>query len=70
MPIALMPDWLRTIANYNPITFVVDGMRQLVFHTSAGAQYSVAVDLLGITVFAVLMIFFGAVLARKALLRT
>jgi ABC-2 type transport system permease protein len=70
IPIALMPEWLKTVAGYNPITFVVDGMRQLVFHTSIGAQYSVGVDLLGITVFAGLMISLGAVLARKALLRS
>jgi len=70
IPIALMPSWLKTVAGYNPITFVVDGMRQLVFHTSIGAQYSIGVDLLGITIFAVLMISLGAVLSRKALLRT
>jgi len=70
IPIALMPDWLRAVANYNPLTFVVDGMRQLVFHTSIGAQYSVAADFLGISVFAALMVSLGAVLARKALLRT
>jgi ABC-type polysaccharide/polyol phosphate export permease len=65
-----MPEWLKAVAGYNPITFVVDGMRQLVFHTSIGAQYSVGVDLLGITVFAALMISLGAVLSRKALLRS
>lgn len=70
IPIALMPAWLKTVAGYNPITFVVDGMRQLVFHTSVGAQYSIGVDLLGITIFAALMISLGAMLSRKALLRT
>jgi ABC-2 type transport system permease protein len=70
IPIALMPEWLKSVARYNPITFVVDGMRQLVFHTSIGAQYSIGVDLLGITIFAALMISFGAVLSRKALLRS
>jgi ABC-2 type transport system permease protein len=69
IPIALMPDWLRTIALYNPITFVVDGMRQLVFDTDVGAEYSVAVDMLGIGIFSALMVFLGAVLARRALLR-
>jgi ABC-2 type transport system permease protein len=70
IPIALMPQWLKTVAGYNPLTFVVDGMRQLIFHTSIGAQCSIAVDLLGITIFAALMISLGAVLSRKALLRT
>ena len=70
IPIALMPDWLKAVAKYNPLTFMVDGMRQLVFHSSIGAQWSVGVDLLGIGVFAALMMALGAVLARKALLRT
>lgn len=70
IPIALMPSWLQSIARYNPITFVVDGMRQLVFHTSIGSVYPVGVDLIGVGVFATLMIGLGAVLSRKALLRT
>lgn len=70
IPIVFMPDWLKAVARYNPITFVVDGMRQLVFHTSVGSEYSVGVDLLGITIFAALMISLGAVLSRKALLRS
>jgi ABC-2 type transport system permease protein len=70
IPIALMPNWLQTIAKYNPITFVVDGMRQLVFHTSVGSVYPVGVDLIGVGVFSALMIGLGAMLSRKALLRT
>ena len=70
IPVALMPGWLKTVAGYNPLTFVVDGMRQLIFHTSIGSEYSVGVDLLGITIFAVLMISLGAVLSRRALLRS
>lgn len=69
IPVALMPSWLETIARYNPITFVVDGMRQLVFHTSIGSEYSVAIDFLGIGIFCALMVSIGAVLARRALLR-
>jgi hypothetical protein len=44
-------------------------MRQLVFGTSVGAEYSIAIDLLGIGIFSALMIGLGAVLARRALLR-
>jgi ABC-2 type transport system permease protein len=69
IPIALMPDWLKAVARYNPLTFVVDGMRQLVFDTSIGAEYSVAVDLLGIGVFCAIMVALGSLLARRALLR-
>lgn len=70
IPIALMPSWLQSIARYNPITFVVDGMRQLVFHNSVGSEYSIGIDLLGVTIFTALMVGLGAVLSRKALLRS
>lgn len=69
IPVALMPNWLATVARYNPLTFVVDGMRQLVFKTSIGAEYSVPVDFLGIGVFCALMLGLGTFLTRKALLR-
>jgi len=70
IPLPLMPSWLQTIARYNPVTFVVDGMRQLVFHTSVGSVYSVGVDLLGIGAFCTIMVILGSMLARKALLRS
>jgi len=69
IPIYLMPAWLKSVAAYNPLTFVVDGMRQLVFDNHIGAQYSVAVDFLGIGVFSALMVGMGAILSRRALLR-
>jgi ABC-type polysaccharide/polyol phosphate export permease len=28
---ALMPNWLKTIVNYNPLTLAADGLRQLAF---------------------------------------
>jgi len=69
IPIKLMPDWLATIATYNPLTFAVDALRQLAFMTSDGATHPLAIDLLGITVFSVLMIGIGALVTRSALVR-
>jgi len=69
VPISLMPDWLATIARYNPVTFAVDGMRQLVFQTDLGAVHSLGADLLGIAVFCAVMIGLGAFLSRRALMR-
>ncbi len=69
VPISLMPDWLATVARYNPVTFAVDGMRQLVFQTDVGAVHSLGADLLGIAVFCAVMIGLGALLSRRALMR-
>jgi len=68
-PISLMPGWLASIAKYNPITFAVDGVRQLVFNTSLGSAHSIGIDVLGIAVFSSLMIAIGTTLSRRALMR-
>jgi len=41
-PIAMMPDWLKAIARFNPLTYLVDAMRTLMIH---GAR---SIDGLGI----------------------
>jgi ABC-2 type transport system permease protein len=69
IPISLMPDWLASIARYNPITFAVDAARQMIFQTSSGSLYSIPVDLLGLFIFAGLMVTLGAVITKRALVR-
>jgi len=69
IPITVMPDWLASIAKYNPITFAVDAARQIVFQTSEGAIYSVQVDLLGLFIFSLCMVLLGAVITKRALVR-
>jgi ABC-2 type transport system permease protein len=34
-PLAMMPDWLKIVARFNPLTYLVDAMRTLMIH---GAQ--------------------------------
>ena len=34
-PIAMMPDWLKMVAQFNPLTYLVDAMRTLMIQ---GAQ--------------------------------
>jgi ABC-2 type transport system permease protein len=34
-PIAMMPDWLKIVARFNPLTYLVDAMRTLMIQ---GAQ--------------------------------
>jgi ABC-2 type transport system permease protein len=65
-PTFLMPDWLKTVANYNPLTLAVDGARQFVFHT-ANPIYPVALDLLGLLIAAVLFLGLALVVAKKTM---
>lgn len=45
-PIALMPDWLKTISTFNPLTYQVDALRALMIngaHSQFGIMYDFAI---------------------------
>jgi ABC-2 type transport system permease protein len=37
-PISLMPDWLQLLARVNPLTYMVDSLRQLMVQGAEGAD--------------------------------
>ncbi len=43
-PVAIMPDWLKVVAAVNPLTYMVDALRQLMVHGGVGAD-PIAVDI-------------------------
>lgn len=67
-PTVLMPDWLKTVANLNPITLAADGIRQLVFD-SPQPVYDLSVDIMGLVLFASFFLLLGWFLARKVMNR-
>jgi len=67
-PTVLMPDWLKTVANLNPITLAADGIRQLVFD-SPQPVYDLSVDIMGLALFASFFLLLGWFLARKVMNR-
>jgi len=42
-PIALMPDWLKTISTFNPLTYQVDALRALMIN-GAHSEFGIAYD--------------------------
>lgn len=67
-PTSMMPDWLKAVANVNPITLAADAIRQLVFENPQPV-YDLSVDLLGLLLFASFFVMLGWFLARKAMTR-
>lgn len=67
-PTSMMPDWLKAVANVNPITLAADAIRQLVFENPQPV-YDLSVDLLGLLLFAGFFVMLGWFLARKAMTR-
>jgi len=67
-PTAMMPEWLKTVANMNPITWASDAIRQLVFENPQPI-YDLSVDVLGLLLFAAFFLLIGWFMARRVLNR-
>ncbi len=65
-PTSFMPDWLKGVANYNPLTLAVDAARQFMFHT-ASPIYDIGVDLIGLFVIAVVFLVISVLVARRTM---
>jgi len=59
-PLSLMPEWLRTIASVNPLTYLVEALRMLMIEGSESAHSL----LLDFTVLGVVFIIFVAIAAK------
>ena len=44
-PLAALPTWMEVVARINPTSYVVDGMRQMIFDSGAAASGSVELSL-------------------------
>lgn len=64
-PIALMPDWLQTVAKFNPLTYTTDAVRQLLVFTTDYGQ--LGMDFLYVGIFAAVVATIGIVLSWRFL---
>lgn len=64
-PINFMPDWLQTIAKFNPLTYTTDAVRQLLIFNTDYAQ--LALDFAYVGIFAVIVATIGIVLSWRFL---
>jgi len=67
-PIKQMPEWLQTIAKFNPISYAADAVRTFILHSSAGFDAAkVAVDFQFLIGFALIFSLVGILIARTGL---
>jgi ABC-2 type transport system permease protein len=64
-PTRFMPDWLQTVAKFNPMTYTTDAVRQLLIFTTDWGQ--VGTDFLYVGIFAVIVATIGIVLSWRFL---
>jgi ABC-2 type transport system permease protein len=63
-PTSMMPDWLRAVANYNPLTLAVDAARTFIFH-NPNPLYATWVDIVGLLALAVSLVALSVVASRR-----
>ncbi|MFQ6074232.1 MAG: ABC transporter permease [Candidatus Bathyarchaeia archaeon] len=67
-PIKQMPDWLQSLASWNPISYSTDAIRKFILHSEAGLDFAqLARDFQFLIVFAFVFTTLGLVLAERAL---
>jgi len=64
-PTKFMPDWLQTIAKFNPLTYTTDAVRQLLIFNTDWAQ--LALDFTYVGIFAAIVASIGMVLSWRFL---
>jgi len=64
-PTKFMPDWLQTIAQYNPLTYTTDAVRQLLIFNTDYTQ--LALDFTYVGIFSVIVATIGIVLSWRFL---
>jgi len=64
-PTRFMPDWLQTVAKFNPMTYTTDAVRQLLIFATDWGQ--VGTDFLYVGVFAVIVATMGIMLSWRFL---
>jgi len=56
-PLEVMPAWVRVIADYNPLTYIISGLRNLLVYDSLNVIF----DFFALTIFNFLAIFLAAI---------
>jgi ABC-2 type transport system permease protein len=71
LPVRTMPSWLQSVVGYNPVSYAVDGVRQMLLGTASAPGYTVLaplwVDFGVLAVFAGLLSILGIVLSWRFL---
>jgi ABC-2 type transport system permease protein len=71
LPVSIMPSWLQSVVRYNPVSYAVDGVRQMLLGSASATGYSVLAPLwldFGVLIgFAAVLSILGIVLSWRLL---
>ena len=64
-PIALMPNWLQAISRVNPLTYMIDALREMMI--GQPGQFGLPFDFAVLVTTAILMLIIGASLYKRVI---
>lgn len=65
-PIAMMPDWLKIVSHFNPLTYMIDGMRLLMIGIPSG--FSLFIDYTVLIVMSTVLILIGGITYKRVII--
>jgi len=65
-PIDIMPVWLKIISHFNPLTYMIDGMRVLMIGTPSG--FSLLTDYMVLTIISAALVTIGGYLYKRVII--
>jgi ABC-2 type transport system permease protein len=65
-PIDIMPSWLKIISHFNPLTYLIDGMRLLMIGTPSG--FSLLTDYTVLVITSVVLVLIGGGLYKRVII--
>jgi ABC-2 type transport system permease protein len=65
-PLTMMPNWLKVIAHFNPLTYMIDGMRFLMIGSASG--YSLLTDYVVLITFSIVLVLIGGNLYKRVII--
>ncbi len=64
-PIALMPGWLQVLSRVNPLTYMIDALRELM--TGQTGQFGLGLDFIVLTISSLVLVTIGASLYKRVI---
>ncbi|MEM3491047.1 MAG: ABC transporter permease, partial [Fervidicoccaceae archaeon] len=67
VPLAMMPNWLQTVAKFNPLTYTADILREALLMGSSASSSTILKDLGILSITAAVLLLIGVIIASRSL---
>jgi ABC-2 type transport system permease protein len=64
-PIALMPGWLQVLSRVNPLTYMIDALREMM--TGQPGQFGIGLDFLVLIISSLVLVMIGSILYKQVI---